>query len=339
MKIAIVGEAWNESDEAAKLSFQGTTGWCLTKMLEEAGIARSECYLTSVFNIVPRGKVNDVEVFCAPAGEVKNDLPALRAGKYLKDEYLPELDRLYAELREVKPNVIVAAGNTAAWALLGNSGIRKIRGTIAASIIPGLGKVIPAYHPNAILREWNLRHVTVLDLMKAKRESAFPEIRRPFRKVFIEPTLRELEWFFTEYLEHAERIVFDIETDPSNGQITCIGFAPSPKVAIVIPFCRGKTIASGSYWQTLEDELAALGIVRRILALPCPKAGQNGIYDLTWIWSKLGIATANYADDTMILHHALYPESEKGLGFLGSVYTNEASWKLMNRGFKKGDDE
>jgi hypothetical protein len=31
----------------------------------------------------------------------------------------------------------------------------------------------------------------------------------------------------------------------------------------------------------------------------------------------------------MLLHHALHPESEKGLGFLGSVYTNEASWKLM----------
>jgi len=31
----------------------------------------------------------------------------------------------------------------------------------------------------------------------------------------------------------------------------------------------------------------------------------------------------------MLAHHALQPESEKGLGFLGSVYTNEPSWKLM----------
>jgi hypothetical protein len=31
----------------------------------------------------------------------------------------------------------------------------------------------------------------------------------------------------------------------------------------------------------------------------------------------------------MLLHHALQPESPKGLDFLGSVYTEEASWKLM----------
>ena len=33
----------------------------------------------------------------------------------------------------------------------------------------------------------------------------------------------------------------------------------------------------------------------------------------------------------MLLHHALQPESEKGLAFLGSVYTNEASWKMMRQ--------
>ena len=37
----------------------------------------------------------------------------------------------------------------------------------------------------------------------------------------------------------------------------------------------------------------------------------------------------NYADDTMLMHHALQPESNKGLGFLGSVYTNHSSWKTM----------
>jgi hypothetical protein len=39
----------------------------------------------------------------------------------------------------------------------------------------------------------------------------------------------------------------------------------------------------------------------------------------------------------MLLHHALQPESEKGLGFLGSVYTNEASWKLMRTSTIKRD--
>jgi hypothetical protein len=37
----------------------------------------------------------------------------------------------------------------------------------------------------------------------------------------------------------------------------------------------------------------------------------------------------NYDDDTMLMHHALQPESNKGLGFLGSVYTDRSSWKTM----------
>jgi hypothetical protein len=31
----------------------------------------------------------------------------------------------------------------------------------------------------------------------------------------------------------------------------------------------------------------------------------------------------------MLLHHSMQPELEKGLGFLGSVYTDEPSWKFM----------
>lgn len=39
--------------------------------------------------------------------------------------------------------------------------------------------------------------------------------------------------------------------------------------------------------------------------------------------------TYNAEHDTMLLHHALQPESLKGLGYLGSVYTDEQSWKQM----------
>ena len=31
----------------------------------------------------------------------------------------------------------------------------------------------------------------------------------------------------------------------------------------------------------------------------------------------------------MLMSHALYPELQKGLGFLGSVWTDEPAWKLM----------
>ena len=37
----------------------------------------------------------------------------------------------------------------------------------------------------------------------------------------------------------------------------------------------------------------------------------------------------------MLLHHALYPEMLKGLGFLGSIYSEEIAWKSMRT---KGDN-
>ena len=45
----------------------------------------------------------------------------------------------------------------------------------------------------------------------------------------------------------------------------------------------------------------------------------------------MGIACRGAAEDTMLLHHALQPEMEKGLAFLGSVYTDEATWKFMSK--------
>ncbi len=87
----------------------------------------------------------------------------------------------------------------------------------------------------------------------------------------------------------------------------------------------------GSYWPTHAAEVLAWGFVRRVLGTTVPKVAQNGLYDINFLWTKYGIPVVNYEDDTMLLHHALQPESLKGLGFLGSVYTNESSWKLLNR--------
>lgn len=324
-KIVLVGEAWGEHEERARSPFVGPSGHELTRMLSEGGIHRADCHLTNVFNLRPK-PTNDIENLC---GSVKQGpFPPLRAGKYLLPEYHAEVWRLHKELRDLKPNIAILLGNTAAWALLGNSGISKIRGTVTGShTIAGL-KCLPTYHPTAILRQWDLRAVTVLDFAKAKRESEFPDIRRPRRDVYIEPTPRDMEWYYDNFLRPARRISFDIET--SGNQITCIGFAPDDRSALVVPFVDPRRTGF-SYWPTLAEELWAWTFVAKVLDLPQPKIAQNGLYDIHFLWRGYGITVRNFEDDTMLLHHALYPESEKGLAFLGSVYTNEASWKMMRQ--------
>lgn len=324
-KIAIVGEAWGEAEERSRMPFQGAAGWLLTQMLQEAGIARSDCFITNVFNLRPK-PTNAVENLCQK--EKFGGLPPLSKGQYLRPEFFSEVHRVVREIKELRPNLVVLTGNTPCWAFLHSTGISKIRGTVTASTVLPLQKCLPVYHPAAILREYGLRPVTVMDLMKARREAEFPEIRRPERTVYIEPSLADLEWFYEQHIKPAKRIAFDIET--LGEQITCIGFAPSYQYALCVPFHDPRR-AGHHYWLSETDERAAWTFVRKVLHGPQPKTAQNGLYDLYFLWKSYGIAVVNCADDTMLLHHALQPESEKSLGFLGSVYTNEASWKLMRK--------
>lgn len=323
-KIAVVGEAWGAEEAKARAPFVGSSGQELTRMLSEAGIHRADVFLTNVFNVKPE-PTNDIENLCTDKNNGIIEFGPLKAGKYPRREYAGEFMRLGTELREVKPNIILGLGNTACWYLLGNSGISKIRGTVTAS---KYGKVIPAFHPAAVLRDWSLRAVTVLDFAKAKRESEFPEIRRPERVIYIEPSLDEMEWYFNEKIAPCNHLSFDIET--SGDQITCIGFAPDSSSALVVPFVDPRK-PGNSYWPDSESERRAWDFVRRVLATDQPKIAQNGLYDIHFLWRKYGIPVNNAGEDTMLMHHSLQPESQKGLGFLGSVYTNESAWKLLGR--------
>lgn len=325
-KIALIGEAYGESEDLAKKPFLGAAGQELDRQLGDAGISREECFVTNVFNLRPAG--NKIESFCdkpkAP-GVLKGSKPLVK-GLYLRAEYAPELVRLYDELAKVKPNVAVLLGNTAAWALLGTGAIGKIRGTCSmSSVLPTL-KVLPTYHPANIFHQYENRHVAVLDLMKAKREGEFPDLRRPLREVWTDPDLDDLEIFYDRFLLGAKRIALDVET--AIGQVTCISFAPTIDRVIVIPFMDHRFPGS-HYWKTKESELAAWNFVRKVCDLPAEKVGQNILYDVQYIWQAHGIPIRNVAHDTMLLHHSLHPESPKSLGFLGSIYTNEIAWKPM----------
>jgi len=349
--IALVGEAWGENEERVKHAFVGTSGLELIKMLGESGLmdltindkfymkkywnardpnellrvwdAHPEFLTTNVFNLKPR-PTNEISNLCGSKPEGIPNLRPLRPGKYVRREYTGELERLRAELAQFKGNIIIALGGTATWALTGQAGISKIRGTILQANTGH--KCLPVYHPAAILREWALRHITILDLEKGRRESAFPEVRRPTRAIWIEPSLRDMETFYEKYISRCEELSVDIET--ASDQISCVGFAPSNRISLVVPFIDTRR-ADGSYWGSVEDERMAWLFVRKCLEHPSRKVFQNGLFDVGILATKRFAQVVNCAEDTMLLHHALQPESQKGLGFLGSVYTNEPAWKIM----------
>lgn len=355
----LLGEAYGSNEARLGTGFVGASGIELLRMLSEAAIItltsedhafiqkfwqtsqpahidmiwrmHPELHRTNVFNLHPPG--NRIESFCGPRADGIPGYPALvKPAKYARAEFQPELDRLADELLALDPNLVIALGNTPLWALCGTTGISKLRGTTRLSTHTVTGfKVLPTYHPAAVLRQWELRPTTVADLIKAGRERGFAEVRRPECEIWIEPTLEDINDFFAKYTKPGSNVSVDIET--SGDQITCIGFSSAGKsCALVVPFFDSRR-KDRSYWGTAKDERQAWERIAAFLgSSDIPKVFQNGLYDIAFLWRSVGIKVRGAEHDTMLLHHALQPEALKGLQFLGSIYTNHHAWKSERRG-------
>src|SRR6516165_3234247 len=177
-QIVLVGESWGAAEADQRLPFVGESGKELTRILADAGISRNQVFFTNCFAAQPPG--NEAWRFFNKRGETK--WRGVNATPWVKSE----LDRLYHQLREVGPKVVIAAGNYALWALTGEAhvsfssestgdgatvlaptGIMSWRGLMLEltrpAPLPPL-RILPILHPAAILRAYYLRAVTVHDL-------------------------------------------------------------------------------------------------------------------------------------------------------------------------------
>lgn len=332
-KIAIVSETWTDNETAMQMPFVGSVGELLNELLEAAEIDRQDCYLTTVFPFTPSPR-NDVEVLCVPKKVSHVPMPDIKRGKYLDDRFFHHVQRLWDELDRIRPNVVITLGPAALWALTGNAAVKSLRGTATEATYGasrGL-KVIPTYDIKTIFKDWSVRPIIIADFIKAGRQSDFPQIIRPSRKIWLDPDLRDIEMFYQKHVLPSKKLSVDIETVP--GQITCIGFAPSRDLALVIPFVDNRK-PGGSYWPTAHQEKLAWFKVKQFLQhTDNPEIrilGQNFLYDINWLWHLVGMPPRNFYYDTMLKHHAMHMEMDKGLGFLGSIYTDEPAWKLMRK--------
>jgi uracil-DNA glycosylase len=134
-RVVLVGEQPGDREDKTGHPFVGPAGGVLDRALEEAGIDRTQIYVTNVvkhFKWVPRGKKR---IHAKPrASEIKACRPWLDA----------EIDR-------IKPQVLVCLGATAAQALLGSQfRVSEQRGEIIES--PLAPKVMATVHPSSLLR-------------------------------------------------------------------------------------------------------------------------------------------------------------------------------------------
>src|SRR6058998_4148859 len=134
--IMLIGEQPGDYEDVAGKPFVGPAGKIMDRALEEVGIDRSQVYVTNAvkhFKWEPRGKRR---IHQKPNSR---EVAACR----------PWLE---AELRIVKPNLVVAMGATAAQAIFG-SGFRvtRERGKVLSSKVAP--RVLATVHPTSLLRQ------------------------------------------------------------------------------------------------------------------------------------------------------------------------------------------
>ena len=133
-RLMIVGEQPGDREDVAGRVFVGPAGKLLNQALADAGIDRSAAYLTNAvkhFKWMPRGKLRLHQK--PDAGEIDSCRPWL-----------------LGELSNIKPQVLILLGSTAARSVLGKPlAVTKFRGLIDSDAAP---RTILTVHPSYLLR-------------------------------------------------------------------------------------------------------------------------------------------------------------------------------------------
>jgi uracil-DNA glycosylase family protein len=133
--LMLLGEQPGDQEDLAGLPFVGPAGKLLDTLLEEAGIARKDVYITNAvkhFKWEPRGKRR------------MHKTPAQR--EVAACEYWLE-----RELAKVRPKVVIALGGTALKAITGQASA-TLKEAMAQPFQHAGRWVVATYHPSYVLR-------------------------------------------------------------------------------------------------------------------------------------------------------------------------------------------
>ena len=321
-KIIAIGQTPGPDELRSGRPFSGSSGWEWDKMLREAGLSRSNIFCFNVTDTLPpSGKAENF--FSKKREADKRGLPFVMGRRPNDDCIVEGIKNIHKVIDAIQPNVIIALGDLAMWALTGESGIMKWRGSILESneINGKVYKVIPTYNPAFVQRNWPTRWTTIQDHRRAFHQSLYPEIRSPERSYLIRPTFDEA----MDAIELARGTETTNDLETWSNQIACVGIGYNTDEAACIPFmCSDKP---EGYW-TADEELLLTLKLKDVLTDPnTSSVFHNGHFDLQYYIAQWGYMP-NVSADTMILQHVCYPDMKKSLGFCASLYcTHYKFWK------------
>ena len=249
-KMFFVGEAPGEEEDKTGKPFKGYAGHTLDKLVRAAGINRHECLIGNVAKERPPG--NKFTFFLE---DIKNMIP-----KPILKQWIQELKE---EIEKHKPNIVIALGAYAHWALTGEPGIEAHRGYLKEStLVPGQ-KMIATYHPQAVNYDWKIHFQTIMDLRKALRHSKTPDLPVDNRRLVSNPSKREfcqyIQWLTFDY---NGPICLDVETTDPGTHIDILGLGDSPDHALAFRLLSNKTARF-----TADDELEIWRLTANLLKI------------------------------------------------------------------------
>jgi uracil-DNA glycosylase family 4 len=324
--IAFVGESVTDSDIRENAPFSGTIGNLFNFMLMNAGINRSDCYLTYV--VKQRIKPDISKIIQFPVNS--------RSKVKITEDYIEHEKLLLEELSKCSANIIVALGKTALYALTRQTKISSWRGSILESTtLPGR-KVIATADLDTANKQYLLRHHVLFDLRRAKIESSSPTIDLPTPHLITNPSFQEA-LDFIESAHNYTHVGFDIET-PRN-QVDCFAIAVPDGPSMCIPLVSSGVYAGGSpHWPIDQEEKLLTALAKLLADKGVTKVLQNAIFDCTFLYKRYGMITNTIAD-TMIAMGVLYPDFPKSLAFITSVFTRHPYYKDDGKDVFKGFSE
>jgi DNA polymerase-1 len=289
-------------------------------MLHEVGIMRSECYTTYACKERPPG--GQIGEFVALKKKDIGPYHQAIRGLYCTPQIHHGIRSLETEIEMVQPNIIIAMGNLAMWALTGHWSVLKWRGS---QLMTDKGvKVIPTLTPGAVIREWPQRAVVLSDLRRVKRHmttrgySNKPEWRFIVRPSF-DTTINTLGKLLIQAETSADPLWIDFDIETRSGHIDCIGLSWTLEDAICIPFmARGKPLG---YWEAEQETHIVYRLYKLLTHKRVKVRWQNGLYDAQYVhrhWHFI----PHGGQDTMITQHSVFCALPKGLAFIASMYAD-----------------
>ncbi len=163
-RVMFVGEGPGYEEDRRGEPFVGPAGRLLDRILAAIGLSRSDVFIANTVKCHPMKDPARPDARGNDRAPSPEEMAACR----------PFLDE---QIRTIAPRVVVALGAPAARALTGSSeGIGRLRGQWTTLSAGGRTvKLLPTYHPAALLRDPELKRPVWKDMQALRAELADPE--------------------------------------------------------------------------------------------------------------------------------------------------------------------